>query len=105
MDGAGGNDTLIGGNCADTLIGGEGADSMVGGTGNDYYVVDDVGDIIYDTSGFDTLESKLQTINLSEVVSGTTLRYNGVENVVLGTGAISAMGNNSNNNHSSAISA
>jgi Ca2+-binding RTX toxin-like protein len=69
LTGTSGNDTLTGGSLSDTLYGlagndtlyglagndildgGPGADTMVGGTGNDTYYVDDVGDVVTETSG------------------------------------------------------
>ncbi|WP_416671173.1 calcium-binding protein [Egbenema bharatensis] len=38
LDGAAGNDTLLGGKYNDTLIGGTGSDRMVGGDGNDHLI-------------------------------------------------------------------
>ncbi len=46
---------LHGGDGNDRLNGGKGADQMSGGDGNDTYVVDNSGDAIADTSGFDTV--------------------------------------------------
>jgi len=42
------NDTLDGGAGNDTLDGGAGADSMAGGAGNDTYVLDSLGDVIFE---------------------------------------------------------
>src|SRR4029077_4315615 len=51
LSGMGGNDTLTGNAGNDYLDGGTGADSMSGGAGNDTYVVDNVGDVVTETSG------------------------------------------------------
>ena len=45
------NDSLTGGSGNDVLNGGSGADSMTGGIGNDTYKVDNVGDVIVETTG------------------------------------------------------
>ena len=49
--GGSGNDGLVGDGGDDLLDGGSGADSMWGGLGNDTYVVDSIGDIIYENAG------------------------------------------------------
>jgi len=70
LDGGDGNDTLLGGSRWDTLVGGAGDDSldggadndqMYGGTGNDIYVVDNVGDRVYEylNEGSDTVFSSI----------------------------------------------
>jgi Ca2+-binding RTX toxin-like protein len=51
LDGGDGSDLLDGGADNDTLIGGLGADTMLGGSGNDRYLVDNVGDVVTDSSG------------------------------------------------------
>ena len=89
LSGAGGGDTLIGGSGNDTLDGGADADSLDGGLGNDYYIVDNVGDVISDSGGTDTI--------LVNVSGGFTLGGGSViENLVLGTGD-QITGNASNN--------
>lgn len=55
--GEAGSDTLNGGSGNDTLSGGSGTDGMTGGGGNDTYVVDNVGDTIFDSAGIDTVQS------------------------------------------------
>ncbi len=52
--GRGGNDTLSGGAGGDILNGGTGKDVMSGGVGNDRYFVDNVGDIVKETSSIAT---------------------------------------------------
>ena len=89
LSGAGGSDTLIGGSGNDTLDGGADADSLDGGLGNDYYMVDNVGDVISDSGGTDTI--------LVNVSGGFTLAGgSGIENLILGTGD-QVTGNASNN--------
>jgi Ca2+-binding RTX toxin-like protein len=59
---AGGNsldNTLTGNNGNNTLNGGLGADAMNGGTGNDVYIVDNIGDIVIDIAGNDTVKTKI----------------------------------------------
>lgn len=51
--GTDGNDTIFGGAGNDRLNGGLGADRMEGGAGDDIYFVDNVGDVVFDTSGND----------------------------------------------------
>jgi len=86
-----GNDTLDGGLGDDTLDGGVGADNLTGGTGNDTYVIDNIGDIINETS---TLATEIDTVQSSITYTlGTNL-----ENLILlGTTAINGIGNSLNN--------
>ena len=82
-----GNDLAnnITGNGADNVInGGGGADVMAGGGGNDIYYVDNIGDVIIDSSGTDTV-----------VISGSVslANFSGIENVMLSScGAVSLDG-------------
>lgn len=50
-----GGDSLYGGDGNDYLDGGLGADRMEGGAGSDTYIVDNVNDTIFDSSGTDTV--------------------------------------------------
>lgn len=50
---------LTGNSASNRLDGGAGADTLNGGRGNDTYVVDNVGDVIIDTAGIDTVESSV----------------------------------------------
>jgi serralysin len=86
-----GNNIIDGGAGNDTLDGGIGADTMIGGTGNDTYIVDNIGDLVTETS---TSSTEIDTVKSS---IDYTLVLN-VENLVLtGTGAISGSGNALNN--------
>jgi Ca2+-binding RTX toxin-like protein len=72
----------ISGNAGDnTLNGGTGADTMLGGAGNDIYVVDNAGDMVYesttttsgiDAGGIDTVQSSL-SYTLGQFVENLTL--------------------------------
>ncbi|NET72265.1 MAG: calcium-binding protein [Sphaerospermopsis sp. SIO1G2] len=50
LRGLAGNDVLNGGTGEDILNGGTGADTMVGGGGRDFYYVDNIGDVVVDSS-------------------------------------------------------
>jgi Ca2+-binding RTX toxin-like protein len=83
------NNTITGNDADNVINGGAGADTMSGGGGNDIYYVDNVGDVILDTSGNDTV-----------VVSGnvTLANFNGIENVMLSaSGSVSIDGSASAN--------
>ncbi len=89
--GAAGNDLLIdnhGGN--DMLDGGTGADIMIGGTGNDLYIVDNIDDVITETS---KLANEIDTVTSSV---DFTLPKN-VENLTLTGSVINGIGNSANN--------
>ncbi len=87
--GLGGNDTLyaVAGN--DLLNGGTGADALDGGTGNDTYIIDNVGDVVGESTnaGTDTVQSSF-TYTLGSHVENLTLT---------GTTAINGTGNTLNN--------
>ncbi|TAL31868.1 MAG: type I secretion C-terminal target domain-containing protein [Alphaproteobacteria bacterium] len=83
LSGNDGNDTLSGLAGDDILNGGAGLDNMSGGDGNDTYYVDNIGDVLADSSGADTVHS---TISFT---LGT-----GLENLILdGGAAINGTGN------------
>ncbi|AUN32601.1 hypothetical protein C0V82_19915 [Niveispirillum cyanobacteriorum] len=80
--------SITGGSGSDTLDGGAGADTLAGGTGNDTYIVDDVGDVVADTGGIDTVRTALA----SHILAAN------IENLVFtGTGDFSGTGNGSAN--------
>jgi Ca2+-binding RTX toxin-like protein len=78
-------DTLTGGAGNDVLDGGDGADRMAGGGGNDTYLVEQAGDIVTEAAGAgaDTVISYLASYTLGA----------DVENLVLGAGAQTGIGN------------
>lgn len=91
VNGTTGSDTLYGLAGNDTLDGKAGADKMLGAAGNDTYVVDNVGDKVYETTtltgttnagGTDTVKSSV-TFTLGNFVENLTLTGSGVIN---GTG-------------------
>lgn len=87
-----GGDSLTGGAGADTINGLTGADIMNGAGGNDIYFVDNVGDLVGDTSGTDLVNS---TISYSLIdTDGAGVNGGGIENLtLLGTNSINATGN------------
>jgi Ca2+-binding RTX toxin-like protein len=86
-----GNDKLVGTIGDDILNGGAGADKMTGGVGNDTYYVDNIGDLVTETSA---LLTEIDTVYSAVTY---TLGAN-VENLVLiGAAAINATGNALNN--------
>ncbi|WNF54712.1 M10 family metallopeptidase [Pseudomonas sp. SG20052] len=85
------NNVLIGTSGDNVLDGGLGTDLMTGGLGNDTYIVDNIGDVVNETS---TLANEIDTVRSSV---NYTLSAN-VENMVLtGTADIYAIGNAQNN--------
>ena len=96
LDGGGGADTLRGGDGNDILNGGTGdgvGDLLEGGAGNDYYIVDSTLDVIRDSSGVDTVESKVS------FDIGDTLRVEGIEHLLYkgSNTAATLKGNNGDN--------
>ena len=84
LTGNAGDDTLSGEDGEDTLIGGEGDDSLIGGEGDDEYHVENIGDIVVETSE-DSNDTVISDINytLGNNLDNLTLR--GV-NATEGTG-------------------
>ncbi|WP_218950896.1 beta strand repeat-containing protein [Pseudomonas bijieensis] len=85
-----GNNVLSGGAGNDTLDGSSGIDTLVGGTGNDTYVVDNLSDVISETS---TLAGEIDTVRSSV---GWILGAN-LENLTLTGTAFIGIGNGLNN--------
>jgi len=88
--------TLTGNEGNNTLDGSAGADVMSGGAGNDTYVVDNVGDVVDESTGTgrDTVQS---AIGFSLVENGTTVKGD-IENLTLtGRAAIAGTGNDLDN--------
>jgi serralysin len=91
LTGNDGNNLLEGNNGKDTLNGGIGNDTLKGGLGNDTYVVDNINDVVTETS---SLMTEIDTVKSSVTY---TLGTN-VENLTLtGTAAINGTGNTLNN--------
>ena len=62
LTGGSGDDRLLGGKGDDRFDGGAGADFMSGEDGSDHYVIDHIGDVVFDAMGeFDTAESSVST--------------------------------------------
>ena len=85
------NNTLTGNAANNVLDGGLGADTMNGGAGNDTYIVDDVGDVIIDSAGVDTVLASISYTlgdsleNLSLLGSDhLTATGNALANVIIG---------------------
>jgi Ca2+-binding RTX toxin-like protein len=86
LHGGGGNDTLNGGAGDDTFYGDAGADTMNGGDGSDSYTVDNVGDVVVETTNpknqNDTVYTYIDNYKLgnnleSLTLSGTTITGTG----------------------------
>ena len=60
----GGNDTIYGFEGDDIIDGGTGADKMKGGAGNDTYIVDNVGDIVDETTETSSNSVSIQELHL-----------------------------------------
>jgi Ca2+-binding RTX toxin-like protein len=85
------DNTLIGNSAANTLIGGAGVDMLIGGSGNDTYYVDNISDVIIETS-------TLATESDSVFSSVTYTLSNNVEKLTLtGSAALNGTGNASTN--------
>lgn len=81
---------MIGNSANNVLNGGSGADTLIGGLGNDTYMVDDVGDVVTETS---SLITEIDTVQSSvDYTLGANL-----ENLTLTGSAINGTGNALNN--------
>lgn len=98
LQAGGGDDTIFGDDLRselgnDTLDGGTGADALYGGKGNDVYVVDNLGDQVYEVvggtaGGVDRVQSATIDVDLNHYENGF-----GLENaMLLGTKALNATG-------------
>jgi VCBS repeat-containing protein len=74
----------------DTLDGGAGADTLSGGLGDDIYLVDDIGDLVVETTGqgYDTVRATAASYTLSANVEAL---------VFVGVGAFHGVGNSTDN--------
>lgn len=81
------NNTLTGNTNANTLVGGAGVDTLIGGLGNDVYIVDNIRDVVTESSTLLTeIDTVISTVNY-------ILRAN-LENLTLiGTASINGIGN------------
>ncbi|WP_413173601.1 S8 family serine peptidase [Anabaena azotica] len=81
LNGGNGNDTLKGGDGNDILNGGAGVDYLEGGLGNDTFIVDNIGDVIFENAnaGTDIVQSSV-TYTLANNVENLTLTGNSVIN-------------------------
>jgi len=93
LDGTGNtlNNILTGNSAANILDGSSGADTMIGGLGNDTYIVDNIGDVVTETSSLST--------EIDAVLSSLTYTLgSNLENLTLtGSSAINGTGNTLNN--------
>lgn len=81
-------DNLVGSSLGNLIDGGQGADTLEGGAGNDTYVVDNPGDQVIDTAGYDTIQA-----SITWSISGST-----IENLsLIGNLSANATGNELSN--------
>lgn len=85
LQGGGGADWLEGRAGDDVLDGGAAADTMIGGTGHDRYLVDNPGDVVVEVAG--------QGTDTILGATATTTLPDAVEALLLGTGAVTGIGN------------
>ena len=96
LTGTNANDTLTGGEGSQTLDGGLGADVMVGGLGDDTYVVDNVRDVVSESS---TNPTEIDTVRVvAPLLAYSLARLPNIENLTYeGSGNARLTGNNSAN--------
>jgi Ca2+-binding RTX toxin-like protein len=108
LSGGDGGDSLSGGAGNDTLDGGNGADILAGGAGDDTYIVDNVSDIVAESSGgnegIDTLQSSVSytlgtnlenlTLTGTAAINGTG---NGLDNILTGNSAANLLNGGNGN--------
>jgi Ca2+-binding RTX toxin-like protein len=94
------NNTLVGNSAANALNGSTGIDTMIGGAGNDTYYIDNVDDVISETSAsvteIDTVVSSISRTlgaNLEKLILTGTEDINGTGNILNNT----LIGNNAAN--------
>lgn len=89
LQGLEGRDFLDGDQGNDLLDGGKGADTMAGGVGNDSYIVDDLGDLVLETStgGDDLIIANVDGVKMAD----------NVERLNMADGVIKASGNEGKN--------
>jgi Ca2+-binding RTX toxin-like protein len=86
-----GNNIITGNIANNILTGGLGVDTLIGGAGNDTYVIDNLGDIVTETS---TLTTEIDTVQSSV---NYTLVLNVEQLTLTGIAAINGSGNAGNN--------
>jgi Ca2+-binding RTX toxin-like protein len=83
LTGNGGANLITGTTGNDWIDGGPGADRMEGGNGNDTYVVDDIGDVVYDLFTYDPLSPVIDLIDTVRVsIASFSLVGTGADNIV-----------------------
>src|SRR6185312_12842746 len=95
LNGAAGNDFLLGESAADMLIGSAGIDTLIGGFGDDTYVVD-ASDELHDDGGIDTVVTDVSW-TLGADFENLTMTGTGNISVTGHNGANLAVGNSGNN--------
>lgn len=91
--------TITGNGSANTLDGGAGADTLAGGGGNDSYVVDDVGDVVTESSwgGSDSVTASVDYAlganveNLTLTGTAAAGSGNGLANLITGNGGANSL--------------
>jgi Ca2+-binding RTX toxin-like protein len=98
LSGGGRSDTLEGREGDDILDGGQGADTLRGGAGNDTYIVDNISDIVQESSG-DGIDLVISSVSFTLGDNVENLTLSGTNNII-GTGNSldnTLIGNSGNN--------